>query len=144
MQRRLAAQHAADALRHIRRSRFRDGDGGRCGVIRTFSIAQKGWPAGRGLCWNTSSVASAMWPDRSAASSASSSSSAPRATLIRFAPRGIRASSAAPIKPRVAGVSGSSITSVWASASAVAKPASPCRQRTPGMDFGVRAQPVTA
>jgi len=54
-----------------------------------------------GSSWNTSRPAPAIWPFRSASTSASRSTSAPRAVLMRMAVRFVSENSFRPRKARV-------------------------------------------
>ncbi len=83
-----------------------------CGVTRMFGWPQKGWSFGSGSTEKASSVAADSWPLASAGSRSASTRWSPRPTLIRCAPRGSLANSAASRKPCVCGVSGSRHTSV--------------------------------
>jgi len=57
-----------------------------CGQIRTFGMSQSGLSGGSGSTVATSSAAKAMWPLRSAATSAVSSTVLPRAVLTKALP----------------------------------------------------------
>jgi hypothetical protein len=66
---------------------------------------RSGSDSGSGSTSYTSSAAPAIAPDRSAASRAAPSTSGPRDVLTRYADGFIRASSAAPTKPVLRGLS---------------------------------------
>ena len=72
-----------------------------CGVTSAFGAVRSGWPGGSGSASNTSSAAPAIVPPASAATSAASSTIGPRDVFTSTAVGFIRASSDAPISPRV-------------------------------------------
>ena len=76
-----------------------------CGVPSTFSSERNGWSAGSGSVSKTSSAASAMRREVSADSSAASSTSGPREVFTSRLLGFISASSLAPSRPRVFGLS---------------------------------------
>jgi hypothetical protein len=81
-------------------------DAPRCGVRTTFGAPRSGWSGGAGSVENTSMPAPAMVPARSASASACSSTIPPRETFSTRAVFFICASSAAPTRFFVSGVSG--------------------------------------
>ncbi len=118
-----------------------------CGVRITFGSEASGdtlpWPS---ATWTSSAAPAGRSPSLSAASSAASSTTPPLAMFTRKLPGFMAASSAAPMRPRVSGPSGTWMLtkSLRSRTSVIETSAMPCSANRPARSaLGLSTQPMT-
>ena len=116
-----------------------------CGVMRTFSMSQRGESSGSGSVSVTSRIAPPKWPLSRANTRSLFRTKLPRPTFTKSTPGFIASSRGLVIRPTVSGVDGRQFTTISAFGKRASSASSVCASSKPvGISaFSVRRTPVT-